>query len=539
MEGNTIKSRSGVESSPDRRLSSRYAKGALIVLGFAGVYRAVFFTQFDIGPDEAFYWLWSRRLDLGYVEHPPLIAYAIWLMRALVGEHPSTWRLLADVSAFGTGWCLFATGRLLFGARVGFWAAATHAASPVLSMACGGILVPESLLVFWVSLALYCSARLVMSGRLRLFLVLGVVTGCALLTKVPALLVPLALGLFALLSPAHRKWYRQPQPYLMMLVVAALVSPVVYWNAQHEWIGLHFITERSQVKAIEGPDALGRFLTSLLGQAVYHSPVLYSLLWFALGVGVYRGLWQHDVRWLLLLCFSAPVMVLFEVASAWRFTLPHWPVSGYLAAYVMLPASVFALEDVKRRTRERLFKVGVGTGGIMCALMPVLAFFPLATRTCERLGQYSPVSADVIEPMVHVAGWRDEIRNGLLAERQRLAEELGEPPVLLTHFHMLAAILDHAVHPDCEVVCLHAQAHQYGIWYDDEAIKGRPVLFVSADSFVTSAGRAGRPDDYYEFDTCTQLDGITVVRHGVKINEVHLWVCTGYRGQKAAPGPRI
>jgi hypothetical protein len=104
---------------------------------------------------------------------------------------------------------------------------------------------------------------------------------------------------------------------------------------------------------------------------------------------------------------------------------------------------------------------------------------------------------------------------------------------------MLAAILGYGLHPDCEVLSVHAQAHQYDVWYGDADLKGRPVLFVSSDAFLTSAGRAGRPEDYYRFDDCTALEPIEVKRHGVLINTVRQWLCSGYQGPNPTPGPRI
>ena len=516
-----------------------YTRCTLLVLGVAAAYRALIFAQFGPGPDESFYWLWSRRLDLGYVEHPPLIAYAMALMRVLVGEHPAAWRLLADAAAFGTGWCLFATGRALFTPRVGFWTAAAHAASPALSMAGGSILIPESLVAFWVSLGLYAAARLLLSGQLRWFFALGLISGAGLLTKMPALLIPFALGLFALLSPTHRHWLRRPQFYAMLLIAVVMLGPVIYWNAEHNWIGLRFVSERSEVKADDGLSALARFWGSLLGQAVYHSPILYGLLWFAAAVGVYRGIGQRDARWLLLSCFSVPVMLAFECVSAVRFTLPHWPLCAYLGTYVMLPAVLFEPGGVQGRVRQPLFMVAIIIGALCCITMPLLLLAPLTTRAYATLSRHTGALPQVIEPMAHVDGWREEIRAGILAEQRRLAGELGQTPVVLTHFHMLAAILTYALHPDSEVACVHAQAHQFDLWYDDDDLRDRPVLFVSSDAFLTSAGRAGRPEDYYRFDTCTPLPDITVARRGLTINTVHLWLCTGYRGPQPTPGPRI
>ena len=50
--------------------------------------RALMAALVPLTADEAYYWLWSKHLDLGYLDHPPVIA---WLIRAgtmLLGNTP-------------------------------------------------------------------------------------------------------------------------------------------------------------------------------------------------------------------------------------------------------------------------------------------------------------------------------------------------------------------------------------------------------------------------------------------------------------------
>ena len=49
-----------------------------IALG-AAAFRFLLFRGLDLYADEAYYWMWSRRLAIGYFDHPPMVA---WLIRA-------------------------------------------------------------------------------------------------------------------------------------------------------------------------------------------------------------------------------------------------------------------------------------------------------------------------------------------------------------------------------------------------------------------------------------------------------------------------
>ena len=61
---------------------------ALVLLG-----RVLISGQFLLAPDEANYWQWSRYLALGYHDHPPMIAWTIWLSTSLFGQHEWAIRL--------------------------------------------------------------------------------------------------------------------------------------------------------------------------------------------------------------------------------------------------------------------------------------------------------------------------------------------------------------------------------------------------------------------------------------------------------------
>src|SRR5271166_3393679 len=48
-----------------------------------------------LAPDEAYYWVWSRALAPGYLDHPPMVALWIRAGSALAGDTALGIRLLA------------------------------------------------------------------------------------------------------------------------------------------------------------------------------------------------------------------------------------------------------------------------------------------------------------------------------------------------------------------------------------------------------------------------------------------------------------
>src|SRR5437762_4699780 len=41
----------------------------------------------QLTPDEALYWCWSRHPAIGYLDHPPMIAWLIWLSTRVLGDN--------------------------------------------------------------------------------------------------------------------------------------------------------------------------------------------------------------------------------------------------------------------------------------------------------------------------------------------------------------------------------------------------------------------------------------------------------------------
>ncbi|MBI2732964.1 MAG: glycosyltransferase family 39 protein [Aquabacterium sp.] len=57
--------------------------------------------------DEALFYWWARFLDYGYYDHPPMVAWWIAAMRALLGDAAWAVRLPATLLPLGVGWAMW------------------------------------------------------------------------------------------------------------------------------------------------------------------------------------------------------------------------------------------------------------------------------------------------------------------------------------------------------------------------------------------------------------------------------------------------
>jgi dolichol-phosphate mannosyltransferase len=59
---------------------------ALYLIAYAFALRLVYLGSAELMPEEAYYWNYSRHLDLSYLDHPPMVA---WLIRRSLGFRSS------------------------------------------------------------------------------------------------------------------------------------------------------------------------------------------------------------------------------------------------------------------------------------------------------------------------------------------------------------------------------------------------------------------------------------------------------------------
>src|ERR1700722_761245 len=59
--------------------------GAIGVIAAAAALRLVYGDRVELLPEEAYYWNYARHLDIGYLDHPPMVAWLIALGTRLFG----------------------------------------------------------------------------------------------------------------------------------------------------------------------------------------------------------------------------------------------------------------------------------------------------------------------------------------------------------------------------------------------------------------------------------------------------------------------
>src|SRR3954471_24999099 len=234
--------------------------------------------------DEAYYWTWSKHLAGGFYDHPPMVALVIRLGTLIAGDTELGVRLVSILLAIPMSFAVYRTAEILFGGRR-VAATATILLNVTLMASVGTMIVtPDAPLMVASSLVLFYLARLLATGRGAWWLSVGAAVGLALLSKYTALFFGPAILIWLIAVPKLRRWLISPWPYLGGVIAFAIFSPVILWNADHQWMSL--------VKQL-GRARIEDFTLAYIGELIPTQIAVATPFVFVLGVmGVY-ALWRR------------------------------------------------------------------------------------------------------------------------------------------------------------------------------------------------------------------------------------------------------
>ena len=219
--------------------SVRWRVLAIAVLCYAVLLRFVFLGEVDLIPQEAYYWNYAQHLDFGYLDHPPLVAWFIWLGTTLAGNTEFAVRIGAFLSWLVAAFFCFQLTQNLYGKTAAFVAVMLLSTLPFFFFT-GSLMTPDAMLTAAWAGSLYFLERALIGGRPKAWLGAGVCLGVGLIAKYTiALLGPATLALL-LVDPGLRRWLWRPWPYLAELIATLIFSPVILWNFLNDWASFSF-----------------------------------------------------------------------------------------------------------------------------------------------------------------------------------------------------------------------------------------------------------------------------------------------------------
>jgi dolichol-phosphate mannosyltransferase len=172
-----------------------------------------------------------------------MVAWLIWLGTTAFGPSEFAVRLGAALCWLIAALFSFHHAHNLYGKTAAFVAVLLFSALPFF-FSMGFLIVPDAPLTAAWAGTLYFLGRATLAEHRRAWLGVGVCMGLGLLSKYTIALLGLATLIFLLLDPKARRWFWSPWPYLAAVIALLLFSPVISWNAAHDWASFAFQSTR-------------------------------------------------------------------------------------------------------------------------------------------------------------------------------------------------------------------------------------------------------------------------------------------------------
>jgi dolichol-phosphate mannosyltransferase len=221
----------------------RWRNTTLALIAYAFVLRLVYAGSVEMMPEETYYWNYSRHLDFGYLDHPPMVAWLIRAATAVFGQTEFGVRAGALLCGAITSIFVYKLTRNLFGAATALAALLLVQALPFFFLS-GLLMTPDAPLVAAWAASLYFLERALIGNRSRAWWFAGISLGIGMISKYSIALLGLVAVAFMAWDRQSRRWWARSAPYVGALLALAVFSPVIVWNAQHEWASFAFQTSR-------------------------------------------------------------------------------------------------------------------------------------------------------------------------------------------------------------------------------------------------------------------------------------------------------
>jgi 4-amino-4-deoxy-L-arabinose transferase-like glycosyltransferase len=351
---------------------------AIAFLLFVAVLHGLYNSGMQLHEDEAFYWFWSTHLQLGYFDHPPMVAYIIRFF-TLFGDSEFFVRLGAIVCMSISSWYVYLLSKEIFDTEVAWLTLVTSAILPATFMGYTIITPDAPLILFWTT-ATYYSYRALFSDRWSDYILAGIHIGLLMLSKYTSVLF-LGFLLIYILIKMPRKLFKL-KPWAAIAIAFTMFTPVIFWNYQHDWMSFLFQYQHGSAPGFQ--IHICKFFEFFGGLFLLFTPVFFGILLF--GTFKFRNWFFDKRRFYIVLSYLLPLLFFLYKALFKKMEL-NW------AAIVFIPGMILFVYTVKKYSLWKLYRWGAALSILLTLvlLFPALFFLPPSLNIHNRIFGYREV----------------------------------------------------------------------------------------------------------------------------------------------------
>ena len=355
----------------------------------------IYIVPIQLVPDEAYYWDWSRHLDIGYYSKPPMIAWLNYLSTHLFGINEFGVRFFAATLGTASAGIVYMLAKEMFDERVAMISFLFSLLTPA-NAALSFVMTIDPPLIFFGTLFLllfWKGLNLKGNGQILFFTLAGISFGLAFLSKQMMIVYFISIAIFLIYEKEYRSNISVPAIFLFLFFSIALISLPMYWNYKHNWVTFqetvhHISSNPSILKTIS------TFFEYVGGQVLIITPIFAVIIYFS----IYNGILNFkklDTKSRFLFFFGPIYLVIFLFLSLKQRVNANWPALFYP------PAIIFSVAWFLKNIKEKYITKWINRGLVVAYVFVFLTYITPFIFTIET------ISGTKIDPTKRGKGWKN------------------------------------------------------------------------------------------------------------------------------------
>jgi hypothetical protein len=382
--------------------------------------------------EEAYYWLFSKNLQWGYLDHPPAVAFFTYL-GSFIGPGEFGARIFSSLLSTATIWFLYdlcgkKNIRLFLFMVVGLLA--VHA---------GSFLIKTDVpLLFFEVLFFWFYKRYVERERWQEAVGISVAIAGMMLSKYHGVLIVL----FTVLS--YPRLLLKPSFWGIVILSLLLLSPHIYWLYLNDWSSFVFhLNDRADISF-----KTSNVVSYLLSQPLVLGPLVSIPLFMALFNKSNKNDLNRALKWVF---FGVLIFFLFQSFKV--FIHKHW------TSVVLVPLMILAFEPLSRSAVLGLW---------LRRLSRVSLFFFVLFRVYLSADFLPQSLSNKLEPLHNWDTWAQELE--VLSE--------GYPVVFINTYENASRYQFYSGNLAHTLSTVYFNNTQFDYWAAEQTFRDKKVLLV-------------------------------------------------------------
>jgi hypothetical protein len=406
----------------------------------------------ELTDNEAYYWSWSLQPSLSYFDHPPLLAWILWISTHIFGKNNFAVRIPSLLSFWTCSYLLVCWMKHF---KIPWNTAISICISAPLFFIFSWLTLPDVLLLPLSLLTVYSLSQ-------NRFTITGFCLGFAILSKWHAfLLIPgIVISIFLIKEPLLKRI-----KILSTILGTALImqAPVILWNYQNDWVSFKY-------HLIKRHDGHWGSLLSLFGKSAGFLAGFIGIggavfVYVAYNYFKHRRQAKIDRDDITLLSFGLVPLIIFGLSASKGETRIYW------AGFALFPFSIFFIRNLSEKTQQQMQKIAVISCLVLITILSTALFLPIGAYMRPIFASFK--SYDLrMSPRGDFIGWKDWAKYKIGKFQGR-----GEKVLFLaTNFRYASQLLWNSDLQFDQVSALSA-VHQYSIWPRPKGVFSKIIIF--------------------------------------------------------------